>query len=197
MAVSARDAELGDRGRPGGQAPLSSATGTIGHDVFNQVWERLCQRFNRKLDVEEARSYLRYLQGVGMTVDRFVTAASQLWAIREFFPRPADFLLVDLGREWRQLQRVIDAYDPPHGWDGDLWDGMGIAGQEAVRFLGGLRSVKDQMQLNPSRLFERFRHAYELVVIETSATTHALGTRDREHVLPHRASVRPLGGDRR
>ncbi len=163
--------------------------------AFSEVWIRLCRRFGRDMQTDEAASYRAYLDDVGMTTDAFLAAAGQLWATREFFPRPADFLLVRIAQDWRWLQLVLDAYNPPGGqWNAELWDGLSIRGQEAVRFLGGLRAVKDQAQRDPARLFERFRDAYHLVVVEQSAKTRALPADTHAAPMPECKERRRLTG---
>jgi hypothetical protein len=86
----------------------------IDRDVFAEVWAKLCRRFGRKVDPAEISDYLGYLDGSGLTTEAFVAAAEAVWATREFFPRPADFLAGESLTGWRALCELAttNQYEP-------------------------------------------------------------------------------------
>lgn len=155
----------------------------IDPDVYAEVWEKLCQRFGRRMDKTEAGDYRTYLEGQGVTTDAFVAAAGALWATREFFPRPADFLLVEREKEWDAVMDAIDAHRPPHksGWEHLT---PGSRAQRAVSSLGGLGGLKELHQRNPIQARQEFFAAYELQVIESSEELYLQIKRPDQKVLP-------------
>ena len=85
---------------------------------FTAWWQRLEARFGK---TEGADAYLIYLESQGMITEAFEAAAAAVWATSRFFPRPADFLLVEAGSAWAAVLEHAPKLVPPvpskAGWD--------------------------------------------------------------------------------
>ena len=68
--------------------------------TFWTVWERICKRFNRQADRDMAMEYLAYLEAAGLETQEAHQAGLAIWAVNEFFPRPADFLSTQAALGW-------------------------------------------------------------------------------------------------
>ncbi len=107
---------------------------------FWAAWQGLCKRFSRTPDADEAGEWHDYLSPQ-LTTEEFQAAARKLWASREFFPRPDDFLEAARGStaeqaaaQWELCHRVM------RGERGVL-ERMTPAGQRTVRLMGGAQAL--------------------------------------------------------
>lgn len=130
--------------------------------TFVAWWKRLEDRFGQ---TPGADAYLGYLDSQGMDSDEFELAASAVWATARFFPRPADFLLVQAGQAWDAVRKNVSdlqtrdeaawfaarARIPDRAW-------------KVLATLGGPPAVLDTRDL--SRVRRDFLDAYELTVAE-------------------------------
>ena len=111
-------------------------------EVFVDVWDRLCRRFGRDMDREEAMAYMDYLEAMGMGTEDFVAAARVVWARREFFPRPVDFIMASHSGLLMRLQTAALEY---RQHDDARWlqtvGGRPSLGLDVVRALGGMEHV--------------------------------------------------------
>lgn len=136
----------------------------IDPNTFALIWERLCRRFGRDVNLEESADYLTYLDACDLTTEAFVAAADAAWATREFFPRPADFLAGESLTGWRALQALASAgqYEPekiraaranvpPRAW-------------KAIQAIGGVDAIREARDLGYVR--RDFLNAYEATVQE-------------------------------
>lgn len=113
----------------------------IDKPAFADEWKRLCKRFNRQLDQDEARDYFDYLSPQ-IDTDAFVSAARKLWASREFFPRPDDFLEAANGtteaeaaEQWELCRRIMAG-------ERGILEQMTPAGRKTVALLGGQQALR-------------------------------------------------------
>ena len=103
----------------------------ISHEVFMACWPRLCVRWGRTVGREEAALYYRFLSA-RMDTEEFEIAAEMLWATREFFPKPADFVAAGPITEWPDVLKVCEG--GPAGEE--AFHGLSICAQEAFRAVG-------------------------------------------------------------
>jgi alkylation response protein AidB-like acyl-CoA dehydrogenase len=111
------------------------------HEFF-AGWKSLCRRFNREVDADEAREYWEYLSPQ-METDAFRMASRKLWASREFFPRPDDFLTsvqpsseAAALEQWELCERVMSG-------EVHVMERMTAAGQKTVRLMGGIDRLRN------------------------------------------------------
>ena len=131
----------------------------IERERFFEVWERLCVRFNR--DTEgEAAEYYRWLS-TQMTTDEYVAAATKLWATREFFPRPIDFVdamrpsvSAEAFRQWELVYKQATREST------DGWMHMDDLCKRAVSTVGGIDGVTHASPSQIAVLYDRFSRAY-------------------------------------
>ena len=111
--------------------------------VFRDVWTKLCHRFGRSVDNDEAADYLVYLEDNDTTTDDLLRAATKAWATREFFPRPVDLASESIGAralaEWEICEAVME------GRSG-AFERLSDTGRKLVRLLGG-ETILRQTQL--------------------------------------------------
>ena len=141
---------------------------------FSEEWKRLCKRFNnRELDTEEANDYFEWLSE-RMDTDRFLEAARHLWATREFFPRPVDFVEAirpsveaESLEQWELCEGVMAGSK-------EAFVRMSPAGKRTVGLLGGpdrLRNTKlDQVPFVRRDFLKLFGDAEEIYRRETEPT---------------------------
>ena len=112
----------------------------IDEGVFRDEWTVLCERFGKDRSRLIARRYFEYLTE-RLTTEEFVAAAKHLFAAREFFPRPVDFVSAagadqrDALRDWELCQAVMEG-----GRDALLQ--MSDEGQRVARLLGGREKLR-------------------------------------------------------
>lgn len=154
----------------------------IDKEVFVSEIRALERRFGHDLHEDEVTRYHDYLSE-RMSTDQFRDACRAVWATREFFPRPADFVEVTAGREWRTVIEAIGAHNPPHdsGWI-ILHDRASERSVEAVRALGGLPSLVTVYDRDPIRARKVWMEAYKTAVVEDAMD--ALPSGDRGPSLP-------------
>lgn len=137
----------------------------IEKDRFNRVWKHLCQRFNRDPNPSEAVLYLQWLSPQ-MNTEAFEEAARHLWATREFFPRPIDFLEAarpsieaEAQDQWKLCDRVMSG-------DREALARMSPAGQKTVMLMGGpaaLRNTQlDEVHFRRQEFMRLFADAEEI-----------------------------------
>jgi hypothetical protein len=136
----------------------------IDRHEFWAAWERLCRRFGRDLDKDEARDYHGYLDPQ-LDTEEFLDAARKLWASREFFPRPDDFLDAATGSsdeqaldQWQLCNRIMRG--------DDVMDRMTEAGRKTVALMGGpdrLRQTPvDEVHFRRAEFIRLFGDAVEI-----------------------------------
>lgn len=132
--------------------------------VFKNEWAALCERFRLTGKKEPSqlmmRRYYRYLSG-RLSTDQFRQAAQVVYAEREFFPKPADFVEavatdsdLEALEQWELVRSAMKRSR----------DGLPEEATEETRRLvakeGGLRSMGlvklDEMQF----VERRFKRAY-------------------------------------
>ena len=142
----------------------------IDTEEFKTAWRALCRRWGREVDAGEAMEVLGYLSEI-LTTEEFLASARHLWATREFFPRPADFVTAAARLEWSRAVRAKGKENGVYPWRA-MWDAMTVRGQEAVRILGGLDGLVSMYQRDPFRARDEWVAAYELHAGEL-ASKHA------------------------
>ena len=141
---------------------------------FWSAWESLCRRFRRELDKDEAAEYHGYLSPQ-LDTEAFLIAARKLWASKEFFPRPDDFLEAATGsteeqalEQWRLCHRAMRG--------DDVLDRMTDAGRKTMALMGG----PDRLRLTPVDEVH-FRRAEFLRIYGSAQEIHR---RERADALP-------------
>lgn len=128
---------------------------TIPRQLFLEHWKRICRRFGRGFDegnLADAEDYLVFLDG-RLTAEEFVDAARAVWATARWFPRPADFLGVMAGHEWRTVLEVAG------NWDPDAWAELTVAAKLATEAVGGTAGIREARDV--PRLRAAWLDAYE------------------------------------
>lgn len=151
----------------------------IDKEAFKQAWRKLLVRFNREVDADQAAMYFDYLNDL-MDTEEFLTAARAVWAGSTFFPRPADFVTVHAATEWPLVLKAAEEYRPPDASWYDTWKRLSPRAQGAVKRLGGIDAVKDQLGRNSLKIKEAF-----LTSFEEEATAEVLA-------LPTPGSPKPM-----
>jgi hypothetical protein len=135
----------------------------IERSVFLTHWKRICRRFDRAFDKDtltETDDYFDFLSA-RMSTEEFDEAARAVWATSRFFPRPADFLSVQAGHEWRTILEMATAFDR------DAWAQLSTAAKLATEALGGTEAIRGSREL--VRLRAAWFDAYEREVQAESA----------------------------
>jgi hypothetical protein len=136
----------------------------IDRPTFTAWWQRLEGRFGQ---TEGADAYLLYLESQGVGTGEFAAAAAAVWATSRFFPRPADFLLVQAGSAWVSVLEHAPKLVPPVPSKA-VWDEARAAIPE--RAFKALGSIGGPIALRGTSDLARFRRdfldAYELAVIQ-------------------------------
>lgn len=130
----------------------------IDHAQFMDVWGHLCQRFGRDLNAGEAKLYRAYLEGQNFTTEQFLIAARVLWATREFFPRPADFLFHMASSDWEGVLEFKAIQEQRQLVEGEFREVrsqvISDRGWRAFLSIGGMEALKNTRDLL------RFRQAF-------------------------------------
>lgn len=130
----------------------------IPRETFLEHWRRICRRFDRTFDranLEDAEGYLEFL-GPRMSAEEFDEAARAVWATAKWFPRPADFLGVMAGQEWRTVLALSADFDA------EAWAELTTAAKLATESLGGTAAIRESR--NVERMRSAWIDAYELEV---------------------------------
>lgn len=155
----------------------------IDRSVFTTVWAKLCRRFGRAVDREEAADYLAYLEAAGLSTEEVRAAAHALWATREFFPRPGDFLQPQAVSGWSALRSM--AALPTREYSTDQWwearAKVPDRAWKALHAIGGLDAIRNARDLISAR--REYLAAYEAQVQE-EAMRKALPAPDGPKLLP-------------
>jgi hypothetical protein len=153
----------------------------IDQNVFAEVWGRLCRRFRRDLDATEGADYLAYLNKAGMGTEDFLAQAEAVWATREFFPRPADFLEGEALAGWRALLKLSEM---PRG-DPDWWnwrDDVPKRAWRAMSVVGGYQTIASAKNIVALR--RAYLDAFAGVLIEESTNPEAFAAEKNLSSLP-------------
>jgi hypothetical protein len=134
---------------------------SISKALFMKVWEAMEKRFGEQ-PPGSAGDYLSFLDLL-LTDEEFTEAGRAVWATREFFPRPADFLMVRQGRDWALVQEAAELARRKKDW-GELFQSMSSAGQMSIKALGGIFVVDERMQRNPGLTRSDFGTQYEVAI---------------------------------
>lgn len=118
----------------------------IDDGVFRNWWADLCERFRMTGEDEpsqrQLKRYYRYLSE-RMDTDTFERAAEVVWAEREFFPKPSDFMDAAETPEgaaleqWELCHQIMQDSRRAH----ELLERMDAEGQRVVRMMGGVRQL--------------------------------------------------------
>lgn len=148
----------------------------IDREAFVEEMQRLERRFSEELHDDDLWALYDYLSQ-HLDTDGFLRASQAVWATNRFFPRPADFLMVQSAESWRNLQRYLRDYKPPYEVSdpNETLSGMTM---QVVRDMGGLLVAKEEMQRSPVRFRRAFGDAYEAAVV-ADANTHLPASSDR------------------
>lgn len=128
--------------------------------AFKQGWRNLSARFGKEINADQAAMYYDYLSQV-METDEFLQACNAIWATAKWFPRPADFLNVRAASEWPIVLRCANEYRPPDATWFETWKLLAPRSQAAVKRLGGIDAVKEQLARNSLKIKEAFLAAFE------------------------------------
>lgn len=142
----------------------------IDKGVFTDEWKALLVRFGRKVDdanKEQGRRFYAFLSPQ-MDTEAFVRAARSVWATSRFFPRPADFLLVESGPVWAQIMDLLRAYSPPawgngitaHQW-WERWQALPQAARDAADAIGDVEQLQKLAQTQSIRFREQWERTFE------------------------------------
>lgn len=120
------------------------------------LWQKLCRRFNRSVEPEEASDYLAYLESVGLDMVQIRRAVESAWATREFFPRPADFMAGEASVGWTALRELAAKWSPQLSPD----DARVYLAAVPERSMRALRSLGGLDALQTARDFPKLRREY-------------------------------------
>lgn len=148
---------------------------TISKSVFSEAWQKLEGRFGKQ-PPGSAADYLAHLTEI-LTEDEFLEAVRAVWATREFFPRPADFLLIRQGEDWTKILEATDLARKKLDW-GPVFKSMSPTGQMSIKALGGIFVVTDRMQSNPGMIRKDFTTEYEMSVTTLAVQTALPASKD-------------------
>lgn len=110
-----------------------------------QLWEVLCRRFGRQPLHDEAAMYLEYLDAL-LAPWQIESAVRAVWADREFFPRPADFVAAAHSDVLAKLRRAAWAHQSePHAGTWALL--VGVPDSLAFRVLKELGGITEVVTL--------------------------------------------------
>lgn len=140
----------------------------IDPNVFAEAWERICRRFRQTSDPQMGADYLAYLNNAGLTTEAFLAQTEAVWAVREFFPRPADFLAGEAATGWTAILEFARRWSVHLSAD----DARALVGaippraKAALDSLGGVDVVRGAK--DTPRIRREFFDAFESVVVEES-----------------------------
>lgn len=138
---------------------IHDAKATIDVPRFREVWEVLCDRWGRQCDDRESAFYYKWLLQRGMDYEGFVAAAETLWATKQFFPRPVDFLLVAAGREWGRVITLLGTAGETERIES--YNALSQRAKDALNLLGGSEGLN---RLAVPRAREAFLESFASVV---------------------------------
>ena len=144
----------------------------IDKTTFTAGWRILEDRFGKQ-PTGAALDYLTFLSPL-LTDAEFTAAARAVWASREFFPRPNDFLLIREGQDWARVQEAADLARQKLDW-APVFKAMTPPAQMAIKALGGIFVVAEQMNRNPAFVRKDFGSEYGVAATTIAAET-ALGS---------------------
>lgn len=154
---------------------------------FAAWWQRLEGRLGK---ADGADAYLLYLESQGMETEAFEAAASAVWATSRFFPRPADFLLVEAGSAWDTVRIVAPELLRLFG-DAEAWRAIRQKipdrAWRALSSLGGPTALRDSTDL--VRFRREFLDAYELAVIDSARGSLEIGAGGKLLAITERATA--------
>lgn len=156
----------------------------IDRGVFGQAWKRLEDRWGKQAQ-GMARDYLAFLSPL-MDSDEFVAAATAVWATREFFPRPADFLIVQRDGAYRDAVSVsMEAKEARRmgvsatNWP-DRYRALSKFARFAIEAVGGVHIIA----LDPAKVRRDWFLAYEEAVCTVAMAQAALPAERQTAALP-------------
>lgn len=132
----------------------------IDRDEFKNTWAHLCERFRRPNDTKQSAAYYVFLNEQ-MDTGEFLKAARAIWATSKYFPRPADFLLVSAGNDWRHLLAAIEECKPPEWSWKKHYDQLSDRARSACEQLGGIHAMRTVFDKDVLRLKSAWERAYE------------------------------------
>jgi hypothetical protein len=114
-------------------------------EVFAGAFNKIRRRFNLAPDDEMAADYFAYLSAF-LSLDEMLSAMHAIWATREFFPKPADFVTAFVPGEWRKVQECMDGWTEARDWIGsrEVWPTLSERSKAACIALGGVPSMRTQ-----------------------------------------------------
>jgi len=133
---------------------------SISPDTWERVWSRLCRRFRVQPDGELSAEYHGYLDP-RLDEQAFVAAAEALWATREFFPRPADFVTIAASAEWPAVVAGIAAWRAGDGSWKQAHAAIPTRAWAAVLRLGDIETAAAAFERDPMRYKAAWEQAYE------------------------------------
>ena len=150
---------------------------------FARIWAFLCKRWNREIDESELGAYWKYLRK-RLTSDEIAAAARSLWATREFFPRPVDFLAavrVTILDDIREAVRLRSLGEP---WTKAI--DVGSDAHECLKAIGGLEAATRMVDLRPDMLRREVELALDRMAMRDAAGFESLlqFSRDDTRRLP-------------
>lgn len=147
----------------------------IDEGVFKNEWADLCERFRLTGEDEpsqrQMKRYYSYLSE-RMDTDSFREASEAVWARREFFPKPTDFVEAVQGDAEERAHEVWDAVlEMASDWrNARPSEVLDEAGQKALRQVGGVKklALMDKADLDFRR--KDFIAAYRVTSSRSEAT---------------------------
>lgn len=143
----------------------------IDPETFMRFWSSLCSRFARELNADEAHEYRSCLDPV-MDTAGFERASRHLWATREFFPRPADFLTCGAERAWRDIRDADRKRDTRIL--SEILSTSPLV-RDALRYMGGLDTALELAKRDPQQSRKAFLEAFELAAADVARDNAKLG----------------------
>lgn len=169
----------------------------IDRTAFAGAWKRLCRRFNRPVEADELAEWYAYLSP-RLETEEFLAAAQKLWASREFFPRPDDFLKAvrpsqeaEAASQWELCLQVMAG-------ERGVLERMTPAGQKTVALLGGPRALGqtpvDEVHFRRREFLERYPNALESSRREGRVTLGPWSNEDSKRLREAVPNLRLLEG---
>jgi hypothetical protein len=149
------------------------------------LWQLLCRRFDRECRQDEAAAYLEYLDAL-LTPEEIEAAARAVWADREYFPRPADFLLAAHASVLARLRAAAREWNRDRGgrtWD-ELLGPQGSMARRVLRELGGVDHVSRLLDRGPLELRREVEHAVsQLLRVDAAQLPPLLPANEQRNLL--------------
>lgn len=171
----------------------------IDKKVFHREWVPLAARFGKEENVGQEAAYWAFLNPL-MGDEEFTAAARTIWATAKWFPRPADFLLVNAAAEWAGVMECMERSGRLHAWH-EQYAALPERARKACMALGGVPILKTLHDKDPIRAKTEWERALEqatageVLQIEAAAARPALESRNTSTraLQPVRADVPPAG----